>query len=63
VVSFLRRQRTNDGQAVADLGEFGQVVGDPQARRRGVDGSGFAAVVVIGLGVEGFQLAGAAGHP
>ena len=40
-----------------------QVIGELNARHVGVDGQSLSAVGVPGLGIEGFELAGAACHP
>jgi hypothetical protein len=63
VVAFLRGERADDGEALAVLGELGQVLAEAEAGGGGGDLFKLAAVGVAGLHVERVGLARTAGHP
>ena len=63
VVAFAVGHRPDQGDVVHGGGGFFPAVGDPDSGHGRFDGFGAAAVGVVGLGVEGFELAGPALHP
>ena len=63
VVAFLVGHRADEGDVVHDLGGLVPALGDRDAGDGRLDGLGLAAVRGARLGVEGLELAGAAGHP
>ena len=63
MVALLVGHRPHQGDVFHDLGRLVPALGDRDARDGRRDRLGLAAVLGAGLGVEGLELAGAAGHP
>ena len=63
VVALLVGHRADQGDVLHRRGGLLPALGDLDAGHGGVDRLGLAAVVVLGLGVEGLELARAARHP
>ena len=63
MVALLVGHRPHQGDLLHDLGGLLPALGDRDPRDGRLDGLGLAAVLGAGLGIEGLELAGAAGHP